>query len=246
VLAIGTSSNPANIVFIATRSLYQPVLFITPRHPARIDLQHLVTLVLESKPLPVIGAMKPGVVGGKSGSLQESIMFKPIVVSTALSLSLSLALSLALPLVAHADGYRNTEYTTVSQPRQQCWNEQVAVGYRDNSGAIVGGIAGGIIGNQVGRGNGRVVATAVGALTGTIVGENLSNHGQGGYQTVQRCRTVYEQVQVPVARSVTYSQPYVQPTYVAPAPVVVYEEGYRHHRHHHHHHHDQYCHHERY
>ena len=125
------------------------------------------------------------------------------------------AILIALPLAAQADGYSRTEYVTVSQPRQQCWNEQVAVGGH-NDGAIVGGIAGGIIGNQVGRGNGRVAATAVGAVTGAIVGERLSNGGGVSYRTVQRCNTVYEQVQVP--RTVTYVEP--ARVYYRPVPVV--------------------------
>ena len=106
---------------------------------------------------------------------------------------------LALPLAASA-----TEYQTVERPRQECWNEQGPVqaygqGY---GGAIVGGLAGGILGNQVGGGNGRTIATAVGAMTGAIVGDRMSSNATSypSYQTVQRCRTVYDQVQVPVVR----------------------------------------------
>lgn len=103
---------------------------------------------------------------------------------------------LALPLAAAA-----TEYQTVDRPRQECWNEQVPVqaagqGY---GGAIVGGIAGGILGNQVGGGNGKTIATAVGAMTGAVVGDRMSA-GSPSYQTVQRCRTVMDHVQVPVMR----------------------------------------------
>jgi uncharacterized protein YcfJ len=105
---------------------------------------------------------------------------------------------LAMPLAAAA-----TEYQIVERPRQECWNEQVPVqsasqGY---GGAIVGGIAGGILGNQVGGGNGKTVATAVGAATGAVVGDRMASRGtsQGtSYQTVQRCRTVVDRVQVPV------------------------------------------------
>jgi uncharacterized protein YcfJ len=101
---------------------------------------------------------------------------------------------LALPFAVSA-----TEYRTVERPRQECWNEQVPVqaagqGY---GGAIVGGLAGGILGNQVGKGNGRTVATAVGAMTGAVVGDRMSSNG-ASYQNVQRCRTVYDQVQEPV------------------------------------------------
>ena len=154
------------------------------------------------------------------------------------------ALLLSLPLVASAGDY--VQYTTVSQPRQECWNERVAVNYGNNGGAIIGGIAGGILGNQVGNGNGRVVATAAGALTGAIVGERLSNSNRStGYQNVQRCRTVYDQVRVPVATTV-----------VQPVSNVVYveeREEYRDRRHHHRlhrhdrydrhdrHHHDRHC-----
>jgi uncharacterized protein YcfJ len=103
---------------------------------------------------------------------------------------------LALPFAVSA-----TEYRTVERPRQECWNEQVPVqaagqGY---GGAIVGGLAGGILGNQVGKGNGRTVATAVGAMTGAVVGDRMSSNGTS-YQTVQRCRTVYDQVREPVVR----------------------------------------------
>lgn len=152
------------------------------------------------------------------------------------------AAALALPLVSSA-----TDYRTVERPRQECWNEQVPVQTaQDPGGAIIGGIAGGIIGNQVGRGNGRTVATAVGAMTGAVVGDRMSRGGTG-YQTVQRCRTVMDQVQVPVVRrpEPVYMEP--APVYVQPAPVVVqpgyymmpaepvyYREQWRH-RHHHHH-----------
>jgi len=154
------------------------------------------------------------------------------------------AAALALPLVSNA-----TDYQIVERPRQECWNEQVPVQTaQDYSGAIIGGIAGGIIGNQVGDGNGRTVATAVGAMTGAMVGDRMSRNGYG-YQTVQRCRTVMDQVRVPVARrpAPVYVQPapiYVQPApvyvqpgyYMAPPQPVYYRKHWRHKRHHHHHH----------
>lgn len=104
-----------------------------------------------------------------------------------------------LPLLAQAHDYVRTEYTTVAKPRQQCWNERVAASSHDYGGAIVGGLAGGIIGNQIGRGNGNTIATAAGAATGAVVGDRLSSDRRD-YRTVQRCRTVYDQVQVPVQR----------------------------------------------
>lgn len=129
----------------------------------------------------------------------------------------------ALPLVASA-----TEYRTVDRPRQECWNEQVPVqtAYRDYGGAIVGGLAGGILGNQVGGGNGRTIATAVGALTGAVVGDRMSSNAPS-YQMVQRCRTVVDQVQVPVER-----ERIQQPVFIEQPPayyIVPEEPRYREH-----------------
>ena len=114
--------------------------------------------------------------------------------------TLAICAILAAPLVATA-----TEYKTVERPRQECWNEQVPVqsGGQGYEGAIIGGIAGGILGNQVGGGNGKTVATAVGAATGAVVGDRMAaqSASQGtSHQTVQRCRTVMERVQVPIVR----------------------------------------------
>jgi len=113
---------------------------------------------------------------------------------------LSTGFLVAMPLVAAA-----AEYQIIERPRQECWNEQVPVqsGGQGVGGAIVGGIAGGIIGNQVGSGNGKTVATAVGAATGAVVGDRIAAQNAAPrttYQTVQRCRTVMERVQVPVER----------------------------------------------
>jgi uncharacterized protein YcfJ len=162
-------------------------------------------------------------------------------------------IAVALPLAASA-----TEYQTVERPRQECWNEQVPVqaGAQGYGGAIVGGIAGGLLGNQVGNGNGRTVATAVGAMTGAMVGDRMSGGvSTVSYQNVQRCRTVVDHVQVPVAyQPVEVVRPapvvYQRVEVVRPVPVVerrVYvvenEEYYykhKHHKHHHHHHHDDY------
>jgi hypothetical protein len=123
---------------------------------------------------------------------------------------------LALPLAASA-----TEYRTVERPRQQCWNEQVAAGRSgDYGGAVLGGIAGGLLGNTVGGGNGRTAATAVGAVTGAIVGDRTWGGGQPSYQTVQRCRTVVDQVQVPVYDAPVYRTPVIS------APVVIEQPAY--------------------
>jgi uncharacterized protein YcfJ len=124
----------------------------------------------------------------------------------------------ALPLVASA-----TEYQTVERPRQECWNEQVPVqtAYQGYGGAIVGGLAGGILGNQVGGGNGRTIATALGAVTGAVVGDRMSSSAPS-YQTVKRCRTVVDQVQVPVMRPPVQYVP--QPVQYISQPIQIIEE----------------------
>ena len=124
---------------------------------------------------------------------------------------LSIGCLAAVPMLGSA-----TDYRTVNQPRQECWNEQVAVQGRsgDYGGAVIGGLAGGLLGNTVGGGNGRTAATAIGAVTGAMVGDRNWGSSQGGYQTVQRCRTVMDQVRVPVQ------------TYYAPQPVVVQQQYY--------------------
>ncbi len=134
--------------------------------------------------------------------------------------------TLIIAIPAQANNYSRTEFTTISQPRQVCWNEQVAVSGNNNGGALIGGIAGGIIGNQVGRGNGRVVATAIGAATGSIVGDRLSYGNRVNFQTVQRCKIVYDQVRVPVSVPVV---PNV--VYVRERPYYEYDRPHRHHRH---------------
>ncbi|NEX63931.1 glycine zipper 2TM domain-containing protein [Noviherbaspirillum galbum] len=111
---------------------------------------------------------------------------------------IAIASIIAVPALASA-----TSYQIVEQPRQECWNEQVPVQTSSQGigGAIVGGVAGGILGNQVGGGSGKTVATAVGAATGAVVGDRMAAQGSArgtSYQTVQRCRTVVEQVKVPV------------------------------------------------
>lgn len=124
---------------------------------------------------------------------------------------------IALPVIASA-----TEYQTIERPRQQCWNEQVAVqspgsGY---GGAVIGGIAGGLLGNQIGGGNGRTVATAIGAATGAVAGDRVAGRhpASTSYQTVQRCKTVIDHVRVPVVYEPV-------PVYEA-APVYQYREYY--------------------
>lgn len=138
---------------------------------------------------------------------------------TKLQRILAAAAVVSLPLSAYA-----TQYRVVDQPRQECWNEQVATHQRGNDygAALIGGVAGGLLGSTVGGGNGRNAATAIGAITGALTGDRLYG-GQGGigYQNVQRCRTVVDHVKVAV--------PEPQAFYVAPPiqePVVVEQNYY--------------------
>ncbi|QYG08902.1 glycine zipper 2TM domain-containing protein [Janthinobacterium sp. PAMC25594] len=143
---------------------------------------------------------------------------------------ISLALlALALPAAAFA-----TEYQTIERPRQECWNEQVQVQQRgyDAGGTIIGGIAGGLLGNQVGHGNGRTAATAVGAITGAMVGERMSSQPSYSTQSVQRCRTVIERVQVPVYREPAQVWVEQQPVYIPRAEYYYVRPGERERREH--------------
>lgn len=92
-----------------------------------------------------------------------------------------------------------------SEPREQCWEEEVIVeqrGSRQNSRTpvIVSTILGGAIGNAVGsnKSNQRVGAV-LGAVLGHSIGRDIVRTRSGGNQqyveTVERCNTVYEQVQ---------------------------------------------------
>jgi uncharacterized protein YcfJ len=159
--------------------------------------------------------------------LSEKKMFAKLIHTAAAVFTVSAA-SLLIAIPAQANNFVRTEYTTISQPRQVCWNEQVAVSGNNNSAALIGGIAGGIIGNQVGGGNGRVVATAIGAATGSIVGDRLSYGNRVNFQTVQRCKIVYDQVRVPIQVSVPVAPNVV---YVREQPYYQYNRPHRHHRH---------------
>ena len=130
---------------------------------------------------------------------------------------LTAATVLSLPFSAMA-----TQYRVVDQPRQECWNEQVATPARGNDygAALIGGVAGGLLGSTVGGGNGRNAATAIGAVTGALTGDRLyGGQGGGGYQNVQRCRTVVDQVRVALPEPQTYYR-------AAPAPVLFERDYY--------------------
>ncbi len=85
----------------------------------------------------------------------------------------------------------------VSQPREECYDEEVrhSGGRYDNTaaGTIVGALVGGALGNQVGKGNGRRAATVAGAVIGGSVGREVdaNNNPRGLTRSVEtRCRVV--------------------------------------------------------
>jgi uncharacterized protein YcfJ len=105
-------------------------------------------------------------------------------------------------------------YTHVSEPRDQCWTEQVTADeYVDRNGvplgAIVGGITGGVIGNQIGGGTGRDIATVGGAVAGAAIGNSFDRDRAGisiapVTREVQRCRIVDTRRDVLEGYDVTY------------------------------------------
>ena len=91
---------------------------------------------------------------------------------------------------------------TVTVPRRECWDEEVAVQRRgrldrDNGSlgsTIAGGLLGGVIGRQIGGGSGRDAMTVVGALVGSAIGNNAGGDRTPRdrdvvYDTVRRCET---------------------------------------------------------
>ncbi len=130
--------------------------------------------------------------------------------------SLLLATTLVLPLAAWADHDNDfdsrderIDYATViesspitrsirvSQPRQQCWNEEVTRverGRSDAGATIVGGLIGAAIGNHVGRHHG---ARGAGTVAGAVIGGSIAHEASRGrdreYVDVERhCDTVHD------------------------------------------------------
>lgn len=119
--------------------------------------------------------------------------------------------------------YRNVRH---SEPRRECWTEEVrhvvreghgGRGARDghrgsgDSGAIVGGLIGGVVGNQLGRRGSsgeRAGATIAGAIVGSVVG-NEASAGSSRHRRHRRYeapRTVYETRPVERCRTVERSR----------------------------------------
>ena len=96
------------------------------------------------------------------------------------------------PLVSHV---------RVSQPRRECYQEEVPVyeserGYNSATPTILGGILGGVVGNTMGHGRGKTVATVAGTVLGGSIGRDIgaqNNASRGGstrYATQDNCREV--------------------------------------------------------
>ncbi len=92
----------------------------------------------------------------------------------------------------------------VSVPQEQCWEEEVVRdnrNYNDNSqtSVLVSAIIGGAIGNALGHNKSSSrVGAVVGALLGRSIGRDIirerdyNDENARVYETVQRCKTVYE------------------------------------------------------
>ena len=93
----------------------------------------------------------------------------------------------------------------VSEPRQQCWEEERVVDRGTRKGnsstpVIVSTILGGAIGNAVGNNKS---SQRVGAVLGAVLGHSIGRdivRGQDGQspkvvETIELCETVYEEVQ---------------------------------------------------
>ena len=103
---------------------------------------------------------------------------------------------------AYADVLRSDpvyEYYTVSEPREECYDERVVTreprGGDPTGGTVLGAIIGGVVGSNIGSGDGRRAATVAGAVIGGSVGRNVDrNNGPGrSYETrEERCRIVEE------------------------------------------------------
>ena len=103
-------------------------------------------------------------------------------------------------VVAATPIYRQVE---VSEPRQECWSEQVPVHHNQKgsiTNEVVGGIIGGAIGNALGHNSSN---KKVGAVVGAVLGASIAHDIQPdrsrpvSYKEERRCRQVshtrYEQ-----------------------------------------------------
>jgi uncharacterized protein YcfJ len=135
--------------------------------------------------------------------MKQPLIYAAAAMASFLSLSASSETSYEYAQVLNSTPiYRIVE---ISEPREQCWEEEkVAEGYsrrgNSNTPIIVSTILGGAIGNAVGskKSNQRVGAV-LGAVLGHSIGRDIvrgrNSQNQQTVETVERCKTVYEQVQ---------------------------------------------------
>ena len=101
----------------------------------------------------------------------------------------------------------------ISQPREECWEEEIPVyhsEYRSATPMILGGIIGGVVGSTMGKGDGRTAATVAGTVLGGSIGRDVghANRRPENYTTAveTRCRQVadYREEQRIEGYDVTY------------------------------------------
>ena len=128
---------------------------------------------------------------------------------TRIPLTLALSLAVAAPVLAggHAPRYDYARVTQVepitrvvqvSQPRQECWEEEVV--HRDEgrgrsgAGTVLGGLIGGAVGSRFGGGDGKVAAAVAGSVLGAAIGNSYERrHAREPREYVStetRCRTI--------------------------------------------------------
>lgn len=115
--------------------------------------------------------------------------------------------------------YREVRY---SEPRRECWTEEVRHVVREgrghrydgharsgDGGAIVGGLIGGVVGNQLGRRGSsgeRAGATIAGAIVGSVIGNEAGSRPARHRRHYDPPRTVYETRPVERCRTVEASR----------------------------------------
>ncbi len=128
---------------------------------------------------------------------------------TRIPLTLALSLAVAAPALAGGHGNRIdyarvtdvepiTRLVQVSQPRQECWEEQVVHREegrgRSGAGTVLGGLIGGAVGSRFGGGDGKVAAAVAGSVLGAAIGNGYerrhTRQPREYVSTETRCRTV--------------------------------------------------------
>jgi uncharacterized protein YcfJ len=136
-------------------------------------------------------------------TMKQPLIFAAAALATVFSLNVSAQTSYEYAEVLHSTPiYRVFE---VSEPREQCWEEERALdrgNRRGNSSTpvIVSTILGGAIGNAVGNNkSSQRVGAVLGAVLGHSIGRDIVRIKNGRnsqvVETVERCETVYEEVQ---------------------------------------------------